>query len=264
VEQIMGMPISVHVRGPRVGEGDVAAAVGAVFADLRAADAVFSTYREDSEISRLRRGELELAGCSGEVREVAALCDEARRRTSGAFDANLPGLDGSVSFDPTGLVKGWAAERAARHLDALDDHAYCLNAGGDVVVGGHDADAAPWRVGVERPFHPDQLVAVLELTRGAVATSGRAQRGLHLVDPATGRPAGDLHSVTVTGPSLLWADVLATAAYVLGPGAFDLLAAEEGYEAIMVDGAGEVSSTAGYGDSAARSSLPPRCTHAPS
>ena len=104
------------------------------------------------------------------------------------------------SFDPTGLVKGWAAGRAARHLEALDGHAYCLNAGGDVVVGGDAGDAAPWRVGVERPFHPAQLVAVLELTHGAVATSGRAQRGLHIVDPATGERAAELHSVTVTGP----------------------------------------------------------------
>jgi thiamine biosynthesis lipoprotein len=246
VEQIMGMPISIHVRGPRMDDADVAEAAEAVFAELREVDAALSTYREDSEISRLRRGELDLDACSADVREVAALCEEARRRTGGAFDANLPGADGRVSFDPTGLVKGWAAGRAARHLDALDGCSYSLNAGGDVVVGGRDADAAPWRVGVGRPFHPDQLVAVLELSHGAVATSGRAQRGPHIVDPATGDPASELHSVTVTGPSLLWADVLATAAYVRGERAFDLIAAHADYEAIVVDGAGEVSSTAGF------------------
>ncbi len=264
VEQIMGMPISLHVRGPRVDDGDVVETVGAVFADLRAADALFSTYRADSEISRLRRGVLVLADCSDDVREVAALCDEARQRTGGAFDANIACPDSVTPFDPTGLVKGWAAERATRHLEALDDHAYCLNAGGDVVVGGHDDDAAPWRVGVERPFHPDQLVAVLELTRGAVATSGRAQRGRHLVDPATGMPARDLHSVTVTGPSLLWADVLATAAYVRGAGAFELLATAAGYEAIVVDDAGEVSCTAGYGATVADAPRSDWFTHAPS
>jgi thiamine biosynthesis lipoprotein len=264
VEQIMGMPISVHVRGPRVDGVDVGAAVAAVFAELRAVDGTFSTYRADSEISRLRRGELDLVGCSPDVREVVTLCDEARRRTGGAFDAELPGPDGRTSFDPTGLAKGWAVGRAARHLDALDGHSYCLNAGGDVVVGGDDGTAAPWRVGVERPFHPDELVAVLELSHGAVATSGRAQRGLHIVDPATGDPAFALHSVTVTGPSLLWADVLATAAYVRGAGALDLVGAEEGYEAIVVDGAGEVSHSAGYGAPAAVSPRSERCTHAPS
>jgi thiamine biosynthesis lipoprotein len=246
VEQIMGMPISIHVRGARVDEPAVAEAVAAVFAELREVDAILSTYREDSEISRLRRGELDLAGCSADVREVAALCEEARRRTGGAFDANLPGADGRVAFDPTGLVKGWAAGRATRYLDALDGCSYSLNAGGDVVVGGRDADGAPWRVGVERPFHPDQLVAVLELSHGAVATSGRAQRGPHIMDPATGEPASELHSVTVTGPSLLWADVLATAAYVRGQRAFELIAAHPGYEAIVVDGAGEVASTSGF------------------
>jgi FAD:protein FMN transferase len=246
VEQIMGMPISIHVRGPLIDDADVAEAVGAVFADLRQVDATFSTYREDSEISRLRRGELDLGACSPDVREVAALCEEARRRTGGAFDANLPGPEGRASFDPTGLVKGWAAGRAARHLDALDGCSYSLNAGGDVVVGGRYAAMAPWRVGVERPFHPDQLVAVLELSHGAVATSGRAQRGLHIVDPVTGEPVAELHSVTVTGPSLLWADVLATAAYVRGERAFELIAGHAGYDAIVVDGAGEVTSTAGF------------------
>jgi thiamine biosynthesis lipoprotein len=259
VEQIMGMPVSVHVRGPQAGDDRVGKAVEALFAELRAVDSTFSTYRDDSEISRLRRGEIDLAACSRDVREVAALCEAARLRTAGAFDANLPDGNGRPSFDPTGLVKGWAAMRAARHLDALARHAYCLNAGGDVVVGGDAAGVPPWRVGVERPFHPTQLVAVLELSRGAVATSGRAQRGLHIVDPATGRPASELHSVTVTGPSLMWADVLATAAYVRGPAAFDVVADEEGYEAIVVDGAGNVSSTAGYGATAAITPRPERC-----
>ena len=244
VEQIMGMPISIHVRGPRV--DGAAAAVEAVFDELREMDATFSTYRDDSEISRLRRGEFGLDACGPAVREVAALCEAARQRTGGSFDANLPAPDGRTAFDPTGLVKGWAAGHAARHLDALAGHSYCLNAGGDVVIGGRDAGAATWRVGVERPFHPDQLVAILELSQGAVATSGRAQRGLHIVDPVTREPAAELPAGTVTGPSLLWADVLATAAFARGAGAFDLIARQEGYEGIVVDGAGEVSSTPGF------------------
>ncbi len=255
VEQIMGMPVSIHVRGAR--PDDAAAAVAAVFAELRGVDEMFSTYREDSEISRLRRGELDLGSCSAAVREVAALCQQARELTDGAFDACLPGPDG-LMFDPTGLVKGWAAGRAARHLDAVSGHAYCLNAGGDVVVGGRDAGEGGWRVGVERPFHAGQLVAVLELSRGAVATSGRAQRGLHIVDPWTREPAAELHSVTVTGPSLLWCDVFATAAYVRGADALDLIAGLDGYEAIVVDGAGDVATSPGF---APRSE---RCAQAPS
>jgi thiamine biosynthesis lipoprotein len=247
VEQIMGMPISVHVRGPGIDDPEVGTAVEAVFADLRRVDETFSTYREHSEISRLRRGEIDLAACSSEVREVVALCRDARRRTGGAFDADLPTDEGTTSFDPTGLVKGWAAERAAWHLDALGGHSYSLNAGGDVVVGGRDDSGVPWRVGVERPSHPDQLVAVLEMSSGAVATSGRAQRGLHIIDPVTGVPASELLSVTVTGPSLLWADVLATAAFVHGQDAFDFMAGHDDYEAIIVDNGGAVSSTPGFG-----------------
>ncbi|MCA1847005.1 MAG: FAD:protein FMN transferase, partial [Actinobacteria bacterium] len=151
VEQIMGMPISIHLRGPGIHGNAATAAVAAVFDDLRTVDAVFSTYRPDSDINRLNRGELPLSGCHPSVAEVAELCAEALRRTGGAFDARLPGPGGRAWFDPSGRVKGWAVERAADHLGALgraDGVAYCLNAGGDVTVG-VTADAPdPWRVGI--------------------------------------------------------------------------------------------------------------------
>jgi thiamine biosynthesis lipoprotein len=217
VAQIMGLPISVHVRGP-----DPSAAepeVERLFDDLRHADAVFSTYRDDSELSRWERGELALEDADPALAEVIGLCAEATRRTDGWFDPHrLPDPHtGLPRYDPSGLVKGWAVERAASRLSTSDGYGWCLNAGGDVLV--HTPAEQPgWRVGVEDPYDPRRIMRVLEVRDGAVASSGTAHRGAHLVDPHTGAQVAKVAAVTVIGPSLLWADVYATAAAVSGPG----------------------------------------------
>jgi thiamine biosynthesis lipoprotein len=242
----MGLPVSVHLRGPDVGSAAVAERVEAVFAELRAMDTLFSTYRTDSEISRLNRGELEPADCAPVVREVVGLCERARSRTGGSFDARrLPLPGGGIGFDPSGLVKGWAVERAARRLTDLPDHDLCLNAGGDVLLRA-GADRPAWRIGVEDPGEPSRLLGVLALGSGAVATSGPAHRGAHIVDPRSGRPARAVRSVTVTGPELLWADVYATAAVAHGPAALSWLDSIDGYAALLVDANGERQVTTGW------------------
>lgn len=223
VEQIMGMPISVHLRGPDpVGAGSEA--VQAVFAQLREVDRVFSTWKADSEVSRLQRGELDVTQCAPEVREVVQLCAEAKERTEGWFDAWLPGPNGGPRrFDPTGLVKGWAIERAGDLLAAVPEHDFLINAGGDITVGCHRTDTPPWTIGIENPADRSRLVATAPLRTGGVATSGTAARGAHILDPTTGLPATALGSVTVIGPSLMWADVYATAAFARGPACADWL-----------------------------------------
>ena len=238
VEQVMGLPVAVHVRrpGPAV-EG----AVAAVFAALREADARFSPYRADSEISRLNRGELRAADCHPQVREVLELSAVAWRRTNGHFDVMLPGPDGRPTCDPTGLVKGWAVERAATLLAAAGIPEWYLNAGGDMVLAAPDG-TPPWRVGVEDPAAPDsRLVAVLSLRTGAVATSGTARRGHHIHHPLAGDSGGGPVSVTVAGPSLTWADVYATA-LAAGAGAEVLPTA---YSALLVGPDGTVTTTPG-------------------
>jgi thiamine biosynthesis lipoprotein len=237
VEQVMGLPVSIHLRGPGVRCAGTEAGVAAAYAELRRADELFSTWQPDSQVSQLRRGERDLESCDPLVREVADLCEMARCRTAGAFSAFLPDAGGDLRFDPTGLVKGWAADRAAAVLEGIAGHAYCLNAGGDVVVGGRDAEDSDraWRVGIEDPRDRSQIAEVVELTAGAVATSGTAARGNHLIDPATGQAVASDGSVSVVGPSLLWADVWATALFV---GAADLtgrLGAEQpGYRVIRL------------------------------
>lgn len=244
VEQIMGMPISIHLRGP-VAAARREVAVAAVHAELNEVDRVFSTYREESDIRQLDRGEVTVPRCSPLVREVLDLCERAKAATDGYFDVWLPGPDGSVHLDPSGLVKGWATERAARHLATLDADDHYLNAGGDIALRCATAGSRPWRIGVEHPDKPGELVGVLPLTGGGIATSGTAHRGAHIVDPLTGRRASALRSVTVVGPSLLWADVYATAAFARGADGFDWLAAQDGYESLVVTADGATLMTSG-------------------
>ncbi len=242
VEHIMGMPISVLARGPRALGATAEEAVRALYAELVDVDELFSPYRPDSAVSRLGRGELALADAPAAVIDVARRCDDARVLTGGLFDAMRP--DGR--WDPSGLVKGWAVEQAGRGLVPVADVDWCVNAGGDVLV--LSPSGAPFHVGVQDPAHRQRVAAVIARSSGAVATSGTAARGEHLYDPLTGTAAVESASVTVTGPSLESADVLATAAFVAGRGAFDVVASLAGYEAMRVDLAGVVSATAGWPD----------------
>ena len=126
VEHVMGMPISLALRGRHTDDTPAVTAWTAALAELRQADRVFSTYRADSAISRLGRGEITLADCPPEVAEVLALGEAAERDSGGAFAVRRGGV-----LDPSGVVKGWAAERAATHLAALPGTDFCLSAGGD-------------------------------------------------------------------------------------------------------------------------------------
>lgn len=229
VEQIMGMPISVMGRGSLCSSPTAEHAVRALFAELRAVDRTFSPYIDDSVVTRIDRGEIALEDCPVDVRLVAEECERARELTGGLFDARGP--DGR--WDPSGYVKGWAAQRAFAHLRAVEDTDWCLNAGGDVVV--HCRGSEPFRVGIADPGDPARVAVVVERRAGAVATSGTAARGNHLYDPRTrGRAEPVWASVTVAGPSLPTADVLATAAFVAGHAWADVLNTVPGYAGLAI------------------------------
>lgn len=233
VEQVMGMPVSVHARGDGARSGAVDDAVRTVFAELRRLEAIFSTYRPESQVSRVQRGELALDACDAEVREVRRLCEVARVLTDGAFDAWLavPGRPGV--FDPTGLVKGWAVARAARALDDVAEVAFAVGAGGDILLR-PGAAGREWLIGIEDPRDRARVLATAPVSDGAVATSGTSARGLHIVDPRTGSRAMEVLSATVVGPSLVWADVFATAAVAHGRSAVDWVRGLHGTSGLLV------------------------------
>lgn len=233
-DHAMGMPISLAMRGRHADDAHGHAAWAAVMNTLRAADRVFSTYRRDSYVSRLGRGELALEDCPPEVAVVLALGDLAERDSNGAFRVRRTTADGLTVLDPSGVVKGWAVELAAEHLRRLDDTDFCLSTGGDLTCLTRRSDGVPWRIGVENPLDDKSLVAVVPLLTGAVATSGAAHRGAHIIDGRTGRPPEGVASVTVVGSSLTWADIDATAAYAQGPVAARWLRTRPGRRGLVV------------------------------
>ncbi|MCW2952054.1 MAG: thiamine biosynthesis lipoprotein precursor [Conexibacter sp.] len=223
----MGMPVGVDVRDVDVDPG----VLDALFAWLRFVDATFSTYREDSEICRLNAGTLASAAAHPLVREVLDRCAQLREETGGAFDAwsVTPG-----AVDPTGLVKGWAVERAATLLRRGGARRFAINAGGDVRLGDPPPGQRAWRVGVRHPLQSDRLAAVAAVTDGAVATSGAYERGAHIVDPRSGRAPDGVLSVTIVGSDLGRADAYATAAFALGREGPAWTAGLDGYEALTI------------------------------
>jgi thiamine biosynthesis lipoprotein len=233
VEHVMGFPVSLRVDDEGIGDETA----DALFAWLRDVDARFSPFRADSEVCRFDRGELGVNDLSADLTEVLDLCERYRVATGGAFDVRLPGRP----LDPCAVVKGWSVQRAAELLTAAGTRRFVLNAGGDVVVAG-----GPWRVGVRHPEHADQLCTVLELTDGAVATSARYERGDHIVDGRTGRPATGLLSLSVVAPTLTEADATATAAFAMGPAGVDWAAGRPGCEVFAVDADRRVRRTPGF------------------
>jgi thiamine biosynthesis lipoprotein len=223
VAHVMGMPISLALRGRHVDDARADSAWHDALGILEEADRTFSTYRPDSVISRLGRGELDLDDCPPDVLEVLELGEQARRESAGAFDVWRPGPDGRPLLDPSGVVKGWAVERAAHALDMLPATDFCLSAGGDMVCHTVLPDAPDWRIGIEDPHDPQRVVAVVPVRNGAVATSGLAHRGAHIIDARTGSTPTRIASVTVVGPDLVWADIDATAAFALGMDALSWL-----------------------------------------
>lgn len=237
VEQIMGMPISVHVCGERAHDDVVAAAVADLYDELREVDARFSPYREDSELCRLQRGEVALEHASDDMREVERLCRTALERTDGWFDAWHSRPDGR--FDPTGLTKTWGVGRAARHLDSLPGLGYAIGAGGDVLLR-PTSDGEPWLIGIEDPRDRSRVQATVPVSDGAVATSGTAARGAHIRHPRTGAAMTEVLAVSVVGPSLLWADVFATAAIARGASAVHWVSTLHGTSGLLVLADGSV------------------------
>jgi thiamine biosynthesis lipoprotein len=212
-EEVMGTVFSFDVRGGK--PVAVQTALREAVAELHRVNEVFSTYRDDSQVSRLARGELTVAECDPEVAEVLELGAEAERLSDGWFSLRYGGR-----LDPTGIVKGWAVERAARRMALAGATGVSVNGGGDVQLLGVPGPERPWRVGVSDPLRPGGLAAVVSAAGAAelaVATSGTAERGAHIIDPRTGHSAvTDLLAVTVVAPTVTWADCWATAAFAMG------------------------------------------------
>jgi thiamine biosynthesis lipoprotein len=196
---------------------------------LQRADAVFSTWKEHSPISQLRRGEITLGEAPPEVAAVLGACETARSLSQGWFDPwAMPG-----GIDPTGYVKGWAAQRALDSLVGPGITGAIVNAAGDIATFGRPGTGRPFRIGIVDPEDRRRLACVAEIS-GAIATSGTYERGEHLRDPRSGERASRVASASVTGPDLGLADALATALVVAGEEGLGFIDPIDGYEGFVI------------------------------
>jgi thiamine biosynthesis lipoprotein len=179
---------------------------------LHQVDEIFSTYIPTSEVSKLRSNQIQIQDCHPLLNEVWNHCLQARELTDGAFDPwVVPG-----GFDPSGYVKGWAADQICNQLQAAGAKHIQVNAGGDISLRGGVTDQTPWQIGVAHPEKADQISKIFQITDGAIATSGTAERGNHIIDPQTKTIAVGARSATVVGADAGLADALATALVVAG------------------------------------------------
>lgn len=241
VEPVMGTVASFQVWPDPPAAAAWRPAVAEACDILHDADRLFSTWDPGSVASRYRRGELDPADVPDDLAVVIRLCRLVTTASDGWFDPwALPG-----GFDSTGLVKGWAVERAISVLRRAGIRGAMLNVGGDIAVIGRPGADEVWTVALRHPDHADAAACVIEV-ESAVATSGAYERGAHLIDPRTGSPACRVASATVTGPSLAVADGLATALAVAGEAGLAFVAEAEGYEGLVIRADGTAAGTRGF------------------
>jgi thiamine biosynthesis lipoprotein len=240
-EEVMGTVVSFDVRPGRCRGPAARRGIRRACATLHRADAVFSIWKLESPLSRLRRGEISVGDGPRELAEVLGRCGSAREASGGWFDPwSIPG-----GVDPTGLVKGWAAQKALDDLVEAGIEAAMVNAGGDIAVTGGPEPGRPWRIGIRDPFERGGILCTVE-TFGAVATSGTYERGAHVLDPRTQRAATGAVSATVVGPDLALADALATGLVAAGEPGMEAVVRLPGYSAMIVGDDGHPVSTDGF------------------
>jgi thiamine biosynthesis lipoprotein len=235
-EHVMGTVVSFDVPD-RAGDPRGDGSLGQAVRWLHWVDATFSPYRDDSDVSRFARGSVLLTDCVPELAEVLEACATISARSGGYFTTTPGG-----TFDPSGYVKGWAIERAAALLTAAGSAEHSVNGGGDVQCTGDRL----WRVGIADPLRPGRLALVVAGRDFAVATSGVAERGAHIIDPHTGQPPAALASITVVGARLAETDAYATAAFAMGSAARDWVESLDGYQAFAVTATGATWQTSGF------------------
>lgn len=209
---VWGTILFIDVASTKVGLAELNVGLAEVTEYVKLIDSEFSTYKSDSQVSQIRRGELKIENASAQMQEVWQLCLVARDLTDGSFDPWCV----KGGYDPSGYVKGWAADRCIRILQRHRAENIQVNAAGDLALAGGFEDGKPWSIGVRSPENRFEVLKVFEIFEGAIATSGTYEIGAHIKDPHTGLIAIGARSATVIGPDGGLADALATALVVTG------------------------------------------------
>ena len=234
----MGMPVTIEV----VDSGVTVQNLDSVLAYFEYVDRKFSTYKPDSEISLINRQEVMLEQSSEDMQAIFTMAEQTRQETDGFFNIDRNGL-----YDPSGIVKGWAIYTAAEIMRQAGFENYYVDAGGDIQVVGKNTQGQDWRVGIQNPFNPKQIVKVLSVPDCGVATSGTYVRGQHIYNPLqSDKPVSGVVSLTVIGPDIYEADRFATAAFAMGLEGINFIEELAGFEGYLIDQNGLATCTSGF------------------
>lgn len=233
----MGMPVVVNVIDANATNEDVQE----VFSYLHYVDKKFSTYKKDSEISKIRRGEVSKKDFSKDMQKIFNLSEKTKKDTNGYFDINING-----SIDPSGIVKGYAIYEAAKILKNKGFKNFYIEIAGDVQVYGKNKGKL-WKIGIQNPFDVREIVKVINITDKGVATSGNYIRGNHIYNPKDKEPADEIASITVVGPNVYEADRFATAAFAMGKKGILFIEKQKGFDGYMIRKDKKAVYTSGFG-----------------
>jgi thiamine biosynthesis lipoprotein len=237
VELIMGMPVTVEVVDESVEEKHFKK----VFNYFKEIDKRFSTYKKNSEVTKINEGKLSSKQFSSEMKEVLKKCEETKKLSNGYFDIERNG-----KIDPSGLVKGWAIYNASKILKTDGFKNFYVDAGGDIQISGRNGDGDKWRIGIRNPLNRHQNVKILGATNCGIATSGTAIRGQHIYNPKNLKSEiKDILSLTVIAKNIYEADRFATAAFAMGREGIHFLH-EMKLDAYMIDCNEQATYTEGF------------------
>lgn len=221
----MGMPIIVSVCDKNITPEDIAE----IFSYFHYIDQKFSTFKKDSEISGINRGELKEKDYSTDMKKIFELSEITKKETNGYFNIKFKN-----KIDPSGIVKGFAVWKASRILKKKGYKNFYVEAGGDIQVYGKNQANKDWSVGIKNPFNVKEIIKVVTLTNKGIATSGNYERGRHIYNPKNNLNADDIASITVIGPNIYEADRFATAAFAMGRKGIEFISSLKGFEGYMI------------------------------
>jgi thiamine biosynthesis lipoprotein len=222
---IMGMPVTIQIIDASATSEDIQE----VFAYFNYIDKKFSSYKKDSEISQINRGEINKLDYSNEMKKILSLCEETKKETGGYFDINLNGI-----IDPSGIVKGYAIWQGSKILEKKGFKNFYVEIAGDIQVVGKNEKGENWKVGIQNPFMPNEIIKIVRLSNIGIATSGNYQRGEHILNPKTKVAAKEISSISIIGPNIYEADRFATAAFAMGEKGIEFIEGLKGFEGYMI------------------------------
>lgn len=209
--QVLGTHISFSISAPAgVTRRAISEALGDAVAELRAVDMTFSPYQPRSLVGAVRRGELAPGGYPPPLLEVLVRCAAMRAATDGWFDAWAP----PGGFDPGGLVKGWAVDRAGGLLQRAGIEEFTIWAGAD------------------RLSYRGNATEALALSGATYPRHGRSR----VVDPHTGEASHSYGPAAVCGRELATANAYAVALNAIGAPGLSWFPTLDGYQAVLING----------------------------